>query len=123
MAREASAGTRAGAVRAGILEAATEVSPAQAALAFRAETNREGLEEVARTTPARAWGKAGRTMLRELVTVAGRQSGAGCAHGMRMRETDVHPRVEQWTCPRSSVCSKLFARETVIHSFFPVYWE
>lgn len=54
MAREASAGTRAGAVRAGILEAATEVSAAQAALAFRAETDREGLAKVARTTPARA---------------------------------------------------------------------
>lgn len=43
MAREASVGTRAGAVRAGISEAAAEVSAARAALAFRAETNREGL--------------------------------------------------------------------------------
>lgn len=91
------------------MEAATEVSAAQGALAFRAETDREGLAEVARTTPARAWGNVGRTMLRELVTVADRQSGARCAHGVRMRETEVHPRVEQWTCPRSSVCSKLFA--------------
>lgn len=44
MAREASVGTRAGAVRAGILETAAETAApaAEAALAFRAETNGEG---------------------------------------------------------------------------------
>lgn len=78
MAREASAGTRAGAVRAGILEAAAEASAAQAALAFRAETEGEGRRaEVEHTIPAQAWGEAGRTMLRQPKPCVGRQSGVG----------------------------------------------
>lgn len=51
-------GTRAGAVRAGILETAAETAAAaEAALAFRAETDGEGRRaEAACTISARAWG-------------------------------------------------------------------
>lgn len=118
MAREASAGTRAGAVRAGISKAAAEVSAAQAALAFRAETDREGLQaEVARTTLAWRRGKSGRTIPKETLPGAGRLSGARCTQGMRMRETGAHPRLRQWVCPRSTLCSSLCLRQSFIHSF------
>lgn len=75
MAREASVGTRAGAVRAGILETAAETAApaAEAALAFRAETNGEGRRaEAACTISAPTWGKAGRTIGREARPCAGR---------------------------------------------------
>lgn len=75
MAREASVGTRAGAVRAGILETAAETAApaAEAALAFRAETDGEGRRaEAACTISAPTWGKAGRTMGREAIPCAGR---------------------------------------------------
>lgn len=115
-AREAKAATRAGAVRAGILEGAAETAAAQAALAFRAETDGEGRRaEAARTIPAQAWGKAGRTTLREAVPRAGRLSGAGCAQGLRMREAGAHPRAEKWAGP--SFCLLGALPETFIHSF------
>lgn len=118
MAREASAGTRAGAVRAGILEAATEVSAAQAALAFRAETDREGLAEVARTTPARAWGKAGRTTLRELVTVADRPSRAWCAQGgAHARDGCAPPRGAVDLSEIQRLLQAFCLRQSFIHSF------
>lgn len=117
MAREASVGTRAGAVRAGILETAAETAAAEAALAFRAETNGEGRRvEAGRTISARAWGKVGHTIGIEAIPCAGRWSGAGCAQGPRMRETGAHPHMEQWARPNSAVCWEPRLRGSFIHS-------